>query len=65
MRGQLFGFYIYIIIFQNSLNVKRYFGIKNSWPHRNMQKSYIYNRGHNMGCNANKKKMGSKKILKN
>ena len=25
----------------------------------------LFNRGHNMGCNANKKKMGSKKILKN
>ena len=25
----------------------------------------IFNRGHNMGCNANKKNMGSKKNLKN
>ena len=25
----------------------------------------IFNRGHNMGCNANEKKMGSKKNLKN
>ena len=33
--------YLYKLFFQNSLNVTRYFRIKNSWPHRNMQ-NFVY-----------------------
>ena len=54
--------YWYTFIFKISLNVTRNFGIKNSSDRTEICKiPYFFNHGHNMGCNANKKNMGSKK----
>ena len=45
------------------MNVTRNFGIKSSSDRTEIYNiSYnFFNRGHNMGCNANKKNMSSKK----
>jgi len=41
-------------------------GLKTVQTDRNIQNFIeFFNRGNNMGCDANKKNMGSKKILKN
>ena len=61
----LFDFILIYIYFKISLNVTRNFGIKNSSDCTEICNIRIlFNRGHNMGCNGKKKKMGSKKFLR-
>ena len=67
MRGQYIGFYIDIHLFLKPfwmwLEIS---GLKTVPTAPKYAKFRIlFNRGQNMGCDANKKKMGSKKILKN
>ena len=67
MRGQFVGFYIDIHLFLKSvwmwLKISRLKTVRNAPKYAKIR--ILFNRGHNMGCNANKKNMGSKKTLKN
>ena len=67
MRGQFIGFYIDIHLFLKSVWMwLEISGLKTVQTAPTYAKFHIiFYRGHNMGCNANKKNMGSKKNLKN
>ena len=67
MRGEFVEFYIDIHLFWKLVWMwVEISGLKTVQTAPKYAKFRIlFNRGHNMGCNANKKKMGSKKILKN
>ena len=66
MCGQLFGFYIDIHLFLKSVWMwLEILGLKIVQTAPTYAKfRIIFKRGNNMGCNANKKKMGSKKSLR-
>ena len=67
MRGQFVRFYIDIHLFLKSvwmwLEISELKTVQTAPIYAKFR--IIFNRGHNMGCNANKKNMGSKKNLKN
>ena len=67
MRGQFIGFYIDIHLFLKSvwmwLEISGLKTVQTALTYAKFR--IIFNRGHNMGCNANKKNMGSKKTRKN
>ena len=66
MRGQFIGFYIDIHVFKSVWMWLEISGLKTVQTAPTYEKFCIFfNRGHNMGCNANIKNMGSKKTRKN
>ena len=67
MRGEFVGFYIDIHLFLKSVWMwLKISGLKTVRTAPKYAKfRIIFNRDHNLGCNANKKNMGSKKNLKN
>ena len=66
MRGQFIGFYIDIHLFFKSVWMwLKILGLKTVQTAQTYAKfRIIFNHGHNMGCNGNKKNMGSKKTLR-
>ena len=66
MRGEFVGFYIDIHLFLKLVWMwVEISGLKTVRTAPKYAKFRIFfNRGHNMGCNANKKNMGSKKTLR-
>ena len=66
MRGEFVGFYIDIHLFLKSVWMwLKISGLKIVQTAPTYAKfRIIFNHGHNMGCNANKKNMGSKKTLR-
>ena len=66
MGGQFVGFYIDIHLFLKSIWMwLETSGLKTVRTAPKYAKFQFFNRGHNMGCNANKKNMVSKQNLKN
>ena len=67
MRGEFVRFYIDIHLFLKSVWMwVQISGLKTVRTAPKYAKfRIIFNRGHNMGCNTNKKNMGSKENLKN
>ena len=67
MHGQFIGFYIDIHLFLKSvwmwLEISGLKTVQTAPTYATFR--IIFNRGHNMGCNANIKNMGSQKTRKN